>query len=408
MAAIFDLTKVQKLIEDNQSQALVIVDTNILMNENTPDISKWKSSVNNPVFLLSDVVMAEIVMNHAKKVTADEPRFARDAIIKLINQGNIQDGIHIPDVGWFISVKAPPKSVIQQALDQVPIIAGSLGQNDTLLLLLTKECEELINNTKAVFITSDSYLFMSGKSHVSAILLCENFPCTEFENWCNEIKKKGVDVDWEKELTTIQDNIQANSVNSVVVEATLTDYKSGPRWLGAESLIIAEGNGIVYDGNQIRSFLWTIPFYPRNIINIPKSSDENTTDLPSIHIDFLDKDDFGRNLFDGVADRLVDCVNLSFEDGKPTLQNPDSVMQMLIYFEYIDKNGISNNTIEELRNEVDESEGLANYWAAWILNKDNSELYGDERFNCLTLLVDAVKNCWKIGYTYKFSFIPNK
>ncbi len=180
MESIFDLERVRKLVEKTRSQALIVIDTNILMNKNTPDISKWKSSINNPVYVLSDVVMAEIVMKHSKKVTADEPMFARDAIIKLVNQGNIQDGIHIPEVGWFISVKSPPKALIQQALDQVPIIAAALGQNDTLLLLLTKECSESIN-AKVVFITSDTYQFMLGKSHVSPILLCKNFPGIEFE-----------------------------------------------------------------------------------------------------------------------------------------------------------------------------------------------------------------------------------
>ena len=117
MATIFDLSKVKKIIDDNEAQILIIVDTNIFMDENTPDISKWKTSSKNPVFLISDIVMAEIVMNHAKKVTADAPRIARESVINLLKRGNIQDGIHVPDVGWFVSVQSPPRSVIQQALD---------------------------------------------------------------------------------------------------------------------------------------------------------------------------------------------------------------------------------------------------------------------------------------------------
>ncbi|GAH24727.1 unnamed protein product [marine sediment metagenome] len=62
MDTLFDLSKVKKLVEDKHAQAVIIIDTNIFMNSDTPAISDWKSTLNNPVFILSDIVMAEIVM----------------------------------------------------------------------------------------------------------------------------------------------------------------------------------------------------------------------------------------------------------------------------------------------------------------------------------------------------------
>lgn len=230
------------------------------------------------------------------------------------------------------------------------------------------------------------------------LLLCERFPGTEFENWFTEIKKEAMDVNWEKELTVVQEKIEKNAI---VVEVTLTAYKSAPKWLGDDALISAEGYGTVYEGITNRSFLWTIPFYPNNIISSPKPSEENTIDLLPIHLDFLGDKNVDQNLFDDIANRLVACTSPTFEEGTPTLQNPESVMEMLIYFENINKNGMSDETLEKIREEIKDY-GLIHYWTHWILTLETE----DEQVGCLEVFIQAVKNCWNIGQTYKFSFIP--
>ena len=110
------------------------------------------------------------------------------------------------------------------------------------------------------------------------------------------------------------------------------------------------------------------------------------------------------DLFDAIADRLLDCTNLSFEEGTPTLQSPEFIMEMLLYFEYIaeylDEQGISG-VLAKLRQEIEESEGLIHYWTDWILNKEDES----EKYACLEGLIVALSNCWKIGQTYRFSII---
>jgi len=185
--------------------------------------------------------------------------------------------------------------------------------------------------------------------------------------------------------------------HSIGVEATLTAYESAPQWLGTESLIIAEGHGVVHDGDKNRPFLWTIPFYPRSIISSPESSEGSAPDLPSVYLDFLGEGDFPQSLFDAVADRLAGCVDIRFEEERPTLQNPESVMEMLLFFEYIYREGPSEGVRERLKQEIEESEGLTHYWTDWILAQDE-----DDRIACLEGFIEAVRGCWKIGQTYTF------
>ncbi len=230
----------------------------------------------------------------------------------------------------------------------------------------------------------------------------EGFPMSGIE----EIIKKGLGkpIDWDSMLADTQ---VTTKQNSIVVEATLISYGSAPKWLGKGSLVIAEGYGVVYDGNKNRSFRCTIPFCPNNIISSPKSSEQTTLDSQLVYplcLDFLGGDEPQQDIFDRIANTLWDCTNPSFEEGKPTLQNPESVMEMLLCIEYMCRVDVSEEALERLRQEIEESGGLTHYLTDWILGLEDE----DERIACLEGFIEAVRNCWKIGQTYKFSFIPNK
>jgi hypothetical protein len=121
--------------------------------------------------------------------------------------------------------------------------------------------------------------------------------------------------------------------------------------------------------------------------------------LPSIYLDFFGKEDFGQDLFDAIADRLLDCANVSFEVGAPTLQSPESIMEMLLYFEYLYREGVSEKALDSLKQEIEESGGLVHYWTDWILRTVDK----GERYACLEVFIQSLNNCWKIGQTYKFS-----
>ena len=226
--------------------------------------------------------------------------------------------------------------------------------------------------------------------------LCTGFPIEGLK----EAAAINKPVDWEQVLGEIQNDTKQKAV---VVEATLTAQRFAPPWLmlltGTKRFIIAEGRGVMRVGNEVRPFLWTIPFYPQTLEHRSSDDNEGLTDLPSIHLDFFGEDNFEQDLFDAIADRLLDCANLTFEEGTPTLQSPESIMEILIYMEYLFRKGVSEEALERLREEIKESEGLIHYWTDWILDTEDE----DERLACLEGFIEALNECWKIGQTYTFS-----
>jgi len=398
MPNIFKLSNISKIIENNHPVCILVVDTNVLMDE--PDPANWNVTIGPTLFALSDGTVQELEYIRQKppsRERADSRDKAAKAIKSLANlfsEGKITEGIPTKS-GWVIGVPPPDRDQLEIELKQFEDTVKTFGHADTKLLILTKECSQSFETTPVTFLTAEVNLYNMAQMHEIPCHLCTGFPIENLKEVTEKIK------DWDQVLRDIQVTTRQNSID---VEVTLTDYKSAPKWLGTESLMVAEGYGEVYDGNKNRTFLWTIPFYPRSIISSQKSSQENTADLPSVYLDFLGDDDFNQNLFDGIADRLSDCANIHFEEGKPTLQNPESVMEMLLYMEYIFREGVSEEALEKLRQEITESEGLLHYWTDWILGTEDE----DERTACLEGFIEAVRGCWEIGQTYKFSFIPNK
>lgn len=392
MPNIFKLSKISQIIESNHPVCILVIDTNVLMNE--PDPANWNVTMGPTLFVLSDGTIQELEHIRQKpesREKADSREKAAKAIKSLANlfgKGKVTDGIPIK-AGWVIGVPPPDKDQLDKELEQFEDTVKTFGRSDTKLLILTKECSQSFETSPVIFVTAEVNLYNMAQMHEIPCHFCTGFPIESLREVTEKIR------DWNQVLRDIQ---VTTKQNSIVVEATLTAYKSAPQWLGTKSLIIAEGYGTVYDGKKKRSFLWTIPFYPQNIISIPKSS-EKKPDLPSMHLNFLGENDFDQNLFDGIADRLSDYTNINFTEGQPTLQNPESVMEMLIYIWCISEQGL-----ERLRQEIKESGGLTHYLTGWILNSEDE----DERIARLEGFIEAVNECWKIGQTYKFSFIPNK
>lgn len=399
MPNIFDLSKISQIVNNQHPAVILVVDTNILMDY--PDPSNWNiTPAGQTLFILPDAIFHELEFIRQKGESGNkkDSYYRADKAIhimaELFKKGIITEGIPI-NAGWIISVPSPKQDVLDQELKQYQDIVNAFKRYDTKLLLLTRECSLLFQLIPVILLTGDVNLFNVAETNGMACHLCNGFPI-------KDLKIVRQPVNWDSVLG----EIQAKAIeNSIGVEATLTDYKSAPQWLGAKTLMVAEGYGVMCDGKKSRSFLWTIPFYSQNILSIPKPSKENNPDFPSIYLDFLGEDDIDQNMFDGIAGRLVDCINPSFEQGKPTLQNAESIMEMLIYFEYINREGISEEALEKLRQGIQDSEGLIHYWTDWILNSKNDE---DEQIACLEGFMEAIKSCWKIGQTYKFNFMPPK
>jgi hypothetical protein len=371
---------------------------------NNPNLNDWSVKVNEQsLFVLSDTVVLELASIRQKKGSKErldsshKADIASKSLAVIFGKGSITDGIPIK-AGWVVCVPSPKKDKLDPELDQLKDIVDVFKRSDTKLLLLTRECHQLFRSTPVTLLTGDRDLYNIVQAQGVPCHLSSIFPIKGLKEAAAIAKP----VDWDKELAEIQDKL---AKNSIVVEATLTAQRSVPPWLiflaGAKRVIIAEGRGVIRIGNEVHPFLWTIPFYPQTLE--PRSSNdiEKITDVPPIHLDFLGEDAFDQDLFDAIADRLLDCTNLSFEEGKPTFQSPQSTMEILLYFEYLLREGMSKGSLEKLRQEVKESEGLVNYWTDWVLNNEDE----DDRYACLEGFIEAINNFWEIDQTYTFSII---
>lgn len=349
MPNIFDLTKITKMIESQRPVCILVVDTNILMEE--PDFSKWSVTAGPTLFVLSDLIIRELENIRHKPEAREKALKARRSLTNLFKEGTITEGIPV-NVGWVISVPSPKQDELDLGLKQLEDIVKAFGRSDTKLLILTKECSQSFESTPVILLTADQSLYLTAQMNGIPCHSYTRFPIEDLKEITEKLR------DWDRSL---QDMQVTTKQNSIVVEATLTTYRSAPPWLmtGTKSLIIAEGHGVMRDGTKNRHFLWTIPFYAQTVTG---SSEKSTLDLPSIFLDFLGEDDFEQPLFDAIADRLLDCVNITFEEGKPTLQNPESVLKMLLF----------------IRDE----------------EQDDTA--------CLEGFIQAFTDCWKIGQTYRF------
>ena len=401
MSNVFDLSKISRLVDGQHPTRVLVMDTNVVMND--PNPNGWSVEAGGQsLFVLSDTVVLELASIRQKKGSKErlesshKADIASKSLASLFGQGSVTEGIPVK-AGWVVCVPSPKKDKLAPELDQLKDVMDVFKRSDTKLLLLTRECHQLFRSTPVTLLTGDGDLYNIVQAQGVPCHLSTSFPIEGLK----EAAATTAPVDWDKELAEIQAEI---AKNSIVIEATLTNQGAAPPWLtlsiGTKSFITAEGYGVMRIGNEVRPFLWTIPFYPQTLE--PRSSDgEGLTDLPPIHLDFFGEDNFDQDLFDAIADRLLDCTNLTFEEGTPTLQSPQAITEMLIFFEYVAKNGMSAETLDSLRQEIKDSEGLIPYWTDWILNMEDE----DEQYASLETLITALNNCWKIGQTYTFSII---
>jgi len=378
---------------------------------NAPDPSNWgvKAPGSN-LFVLSDLLIQELEFIRQKdwskeKIDSrDKAGKAIKSLVSLFQKGTITNGIPV-NAGWAIGVPSPKKNDLEPELEQLDDIVKAFKRSDTKLLLLTKECHQLFESIPVTLVTGESNLFNAVQMQGVPCHLCSTFPIEGLK----EASAMTKPVDWEQIINEIQSDTKQRAVE---VELTLTAQGYAPEWLtrfaNTTGVMVAEGHGVVRVSNDTRPFLWKVFYYSQTIgLWTSNENKEKLPDLPTIHIDFQGYD-VDQDLFDDIADRLVDCANIKFEEGTPTLQSLESIIETLFFLDYTFENAESvtsiENTKEALRKEIRDSEGWINYYTNAILNIEDE----NDRFAHLNGFIQAINDCWKIGQTYKFSFIPNK
>ncbi len=405
MPEIFDLSKIKRLVEEKHPPAILIVDTNVLMNE--PDFSKWVTSIGKPIFVLPDMIMLELEFLRRKPEPREKAIKAIRSVNNLFRQGTIADGIVIEDVGSFISTPHPKADQLNPELEQLDDIVKAFGRFDTEFLLLTRECNQFIPNIPTLFLTGDNNLFNVMEPNEIPSYMFESFPMSGIK----EVIKKSLrkPINWDHELAEVQATIRRRSVE---VELTLTSKKCMPKWLQGvgeySQILLAEGYGVIHGHKtgDIR-FLWTLPFEPYNL----ESASAKSTDIDYLNkanLDFLGyEQQISEQLSETLAKRISDCaIPFASIEGLPTVQDPISVMELLLVIDYFFKRENSKtfgDAAVKLKDEIKAAgRSLVKFWVEWILK------YQEEDNILLDSFVDAISSCWSIGNTVKLTIISDE
>ena len=420
MAEIFDLSKIKGLVEEKRPPVILIVDTNVLMNE--PDFSKWGTSIGKPIFVLSDTIMIELEYIKIKPEPREKAIKAIKSINNLFRQGKITEGIVIEDVGFFISIPHPKADQLNPELEQLDDIVKAFGRSDAEFLLLARECNQFIPNIPTLFVTGEYSLFNVMEPNEIPSYMFESFPMSGIKEVIQKSLRKPID--WDKELANIQTTTKGKSVE---VELTLTAKTRIPKWLSQtssntehSSMVIAEGYGVIhgYGTDDIR-FLWTLPFKAYSLqlasgVDEPKASSTKSLDdyLNKANLDFLGyEQQISEQLIEALTQKIGDCTSpVAYIEDMPTVQDPLSVIQMLLLFDYLLKqeelrNSVLSSALNRLQDEIREAEGLVNFWVEWILDDQEND---EDKYIILGELINAINSCWSIGNTMKLTIIPGQ
>lgn len=333
MSNIFNLTRIAQIAQSQRLACVLVVDTNVLMEE--PDPANWMVTVGPALFVLSDMITQELEHIRQRKESGkkeesrEKAEKAITSLTNLIKKGRITEGINI-NAGWIIGIPSPKHDELELELKKYDEILQAFRRSDTKLLLLTKECNQSIASTPVIMVTRDANLFNEAQMNDIPCHLFAKFPIEGLQEVIERSRLKTVD--WDQVLEEVESLVKQKAV---AIEVTLTSQRCAPSWLMThnKSLVIAEGHGVMRDSTKNRSFLWTIPFESlAALTSISESSEKSVPDLPTIYLDFLDGDDIEQELFDDIADRLLECTHIDFshEEHPPTLQNPKSVMVELL------------------------------------------------------------------------------
>lgn len=260
MSELFDFSKLKDLVEKNHLSEIIILDTNIFIS--SPDFKAWKTSAKNPVFLLSDRILEEILRVEQRKYNKNKIDSAQNAEIAhkwldtLLEIGDLTEGVYVENIGWFITFNCPTKEKLQPEIDELNVLSDTHGPNDAIFVILTKHCAEEFEGCNVIFLTGDHGLKTVGRWHRAPIYYCRQLPSEDFNSWLERQKSKPIQKDWDKILEKM---IQETEKTSLEVSLTLLSKKLVRNWpceipdengldlpiIETIDVIVAEGYGTV-------------------------------------------------------------------------------------------------------------------------------------------------------------------
>lgn len=413
-ASIFDLDAVRDLIVDKQPVAVIVVDTNILIDY--LDFTKWKTSLGVVIFVLPTLINIElerIKRKNQDKQGLDPASEAIRAYRDLCRKGSIHRGIHLDGVGWFVSVPIPMEDRVAPALKQWAT-AGQYGRPDLMFLLLTMELAQL-SSAPVIFATTDSGLFGIASGHGIPAYYFQGFPINDLNESLSKLTPPA-GIDFKQFMSDIQQ--EAEMKKAVTVDLILTAKREIPRSFGQtfeqwledsplpqSPLLFAEGIGTL---DRDFPFSWSLSYsewdYPFLSPNAGQEFDPRPEFLPEVYLDFGERKHEVSDDIKKALEEKLDMLTFPFAGllGLPTVIGPESILKFFFYITYLEeslssKGGTEDDVKSEFAEEYRAASSLADFGARiifWRLGIDPKESRVDDSVRKLFVAFTA---SWGIG-----------
>ena len=417
---MFDFTRLRALVDDHQISEIIMLDTNVFMNN--PRFREWKTAATSPVYVLSDRVLEEILRVERKvsdRGRADSARTAsaaHDCLDRLLEMGDLQTGVHVEGVGWFITFDCPSREELRPEIDELAILVDTHGPNDAIFVLLTKHCAASFPKCHVILLTRDRGARTVAMWRGTPVFPCRQLPDPRFDKWLGNQRRKPIAQDWDQKLDKI---IQETEEKSVLVSLTLNSKELMHNWpctiSDAQSeglpipepvdVVMAKGYGTLHMNKGDVAFHWRVPFRPwtsaalsgDDLRGEPSPIDWSRTDddgwvATMGMIDEYDFDFLGRRglvskpLFDGLIAKLAFCEVPSsiLITGIPTLQSPICLTQVFLLEKVLlsSPGAAGQLSFADLRAQL----------STWLSNQNDHEV---------AKYIDFVTSSWNIGHTIR-------
>lgn len=265
---IFNVKHLDALVKRINPQAIIVVDTNVVMN--CPDFATWQTDIINPIFVIVQQLYFELSYKLKKEDDAKTKAItAIKNIRKLHQSGDLIKGHQINSVGHFIFLENSSRTQLDSVIDDKPEKAV-LKAGDTIYLYVTEELTNR-NNIPVILLTNDQGLLLLAEPKGLKTCDTRSFPIQLKDVINKQIDPNMKKVNWDKELKKVQ---MAGAKQVATIELTLQsksfepeeDFKTtdGQMIKGA---IIAKGAGLLKYENSDFLFSWKLPYRPE----VPKN-----------------------------------------------------------------------------------------------------------------------------------------
>ena len=413
MSTAFKIDNIQNFLEQEDIEVAFLIDTNVLMNY--PEFNNWRTSLNGKVlFILTDQIPVELEhiksrrsssSNDKARASADKASRAANSLGELFRKGNIQEGINISDIGWFISVYIPKESELITELTELDSIVNAFGLTDAKEILLTKQLNEAFPDLSSYFLSGDVNLCNIMSVRGLPVKLLREFPIEISSNEITGVRAKRK-LNWDKELESIQKQMAKDVIEiELLLRAKRMipeDYlKSDLKWSDSQ-ITLAEGSGSV---NGL-TFEWSLPFSAWDYTFLRIEDAEESSPSPGFWIGKASLD-FGSNqlnldqkTIEQLASKIAECT-LPFAGslGLPCLQDTISIMKYFFYIQYMN-NKLYENSEQDFKTDYIESGSFAYFGVARIFYALACGEGIDEEDRSWDTLVDLfriLKQSWEVG-----------